>query len=325
MHPAHPATPLPPKPRAEKRSAEAPDGSPRALRLGCVSYLNSKPLIHDIDTPTRPPEADDKITAPPTVRFDVPANLLRDLETGEVDLALCPVIDYYRAAEPLEIVPVGGIGCEGSTLTVRLFSRVPIQRITTVHADTDSHTSVALLQVLLQELHGLRPRMIDYHAPAPAPAPGSNPGSVPGSDPNQPARSTIAEAPEAMLLIGDKVVTDSPRAVTYPHQLDLGEAWREMTGLPFLFAVWMTRAGTQLGDIPARLVTQRDANLAQLDALVAHYAPRHGWPIDLATRYLGRILHYRVGPRELDAMRRFADMAAALGLIERAQPLRVRR
>jgi len=276
----------------------------RPIRLGCVSYLNSKPLIHHIDTAPASPGED---TPPPTVRFDVPANLLRDLESGEVDLALCPVIDFNRATKPLEIVPVGGIGCEGSTLTVRLFSRVPIERITAVHADTDSHTSVALLQVLLHERHGLRPRMIDYHAR------------------EQVARGKLTEAPEAMLLIGDKVVTDSPKAVTYPHQLDLGEAWRELTGLPFLFAVWMARTGAELGTTPARLAMQREANLAQLDDLVAHYAPRHGWPIGLATQYLGQILHYRVGERELEAMRLFAEKAAALRLIERAQPLRVRR
>jgi len=315
MHPAHSSPPHPPKPRAEKRSFQAPDptvappdvppdATPRPLRIGCVSYLNSKPLIHGIDAPATPP--DNQAAPPPVVRFDVPANLLRDLETGEVDLALCPVIDFYRAAEPLEIVPVGGIGCEGSTLTVRLFSRVPIERITAVHADTDSHTSVALLQVLLHERHGLRPRIIDYHAR------------------QQEAEGKLSQDPEAMLLIGDKVVTDSPKAVTYPHQLDLGEAWRELTGLPFLFAVWMTRAGTDLGDIPARLATQRDANLDRLDALVAHYAPRHGWPTDLATQYLGHILHYHEGERELEAMRRFAEQAAARGLIDHAQPLRVR-
>ncbi|MFW6031962.1 MAG: menaquinone biosynthetic enzyme MqnA/MqnD family protein [Phycisphaeraceae bacterium] len=250
----------------------------RARRVGCVSFINAKPLIEGL---AGGPD--------PEVRFAVPAELLGKLEAGEVDLALCPVID-----------PAGGIGCRGTTLTVRLFSRVPIDRITRLHADRDSHTSVALAQVLLHRLHRLRPEMVPYQA-----------------------REATGEPPESMLLIGDKVVTSSPRAIEYPHQLDLGEAWHELTGLPFVFAVWMARKDAELGDLPDRLARQRERNAGRVEQIARRYAAGHGWPAPLATRYLGEILRYEVGEAELEAIERFSREAAALGLIERARPLRV--
>lgn len=273
--------------------APAPTGR-ATRRIGCVSYLNAKPLIEGFE------DGDD-----PRVRFDVPARLLHDLEAGEVDIALCPVIDYHRAQQPLMIVPVGGIGSEGATLTVRLFSRVPIGRVAAVHADSDSHTSVALMQVLLEAMHGLRPRVIEYHAR------------------EQVAEHKLTDPPETVLLIGDKVVTDSPLAVTYPHQLDLGEAWHELTGLPFVFAVWMARRDADLGDVPAQLERQRLANAERVDAIARRYAPAHGWPEELAREYLGRILRYAVGERELEAIERFGAMAHRRGLIAEQRPLHV--
>lgn len=282
---------------ADARPAEPTEpvaGAPAcaAGRLGCVSYLNAKPLIHGLGSDHDP--------TGPRITLDVPANLLADLEAGLVDLALCPVIDYHRASIPMQIVPVGGIGCAGTTMTVRLFSRVPIDRITTLWADTDSHSSVALVQVLLWHLHRLRPRLIDLDA---------------GN------RQQRRQQPEAMLLIGDKVVTDSPSGATYPHQLDLGEAWWHLTGLPFVFAVWMARADADLGTLPTVLDAHRRRLATDLTALADQYAGPLGWPVDLARRYLGQVLHYDIGEAELAAMRRFAAMAHDLGLLPEVRPL----
>lgn len=302
----------------------------RRWRVGCVSYLNAKPLIHGVD-----PAAVD-------LQLEVPSKLIDRLSEGDtfggvnsgdvdfgdvdfggvdsggVDLALCSIVDYLRDPERFELVPVGGIGCEGPTLTVRLFSRGPIERITAVHADADSHTSVMLLQVLLHDLYGLSPKMIHYDTRAPAPAPGSGgmvssalspfsrelPGEFPG------------ELPGAMLLIGDKVVNGGPAAAVYPYQLDLGAAWRELTGRPFVFASWIKKAGTDLGGLPDVLAAQLEINLRRIDEIAERYAGEHGWPGDLAREYLGEILRYRVGPEELAAIEVFADRLRGLGLIE---------
>jgi chorismate dehydratase len=113
-------------------------------RIGCVSYLNARPLIDQLD------DREDL-----HVHFDVPSRLLDDLLQRSVDIALCPVIDYLRHPDELEIVPVGGIGSNGPTLTVRLYSRVPIEQLSTIYADTDSHSSVVLLRVIMREMFNL--------------------------------------------------------------------------------------------------------------------------------------------------------------------------
>lgn len=278
----------------QTRGGSETDRPSAAYRVGCVSYLNARPLIAGLDDE---PEIQ--------VRTDVPARLLADLESGEVDVALCPVFDFFSSEQALSLVPVGAIGCEGPTLTVRLYSQVPIDQITTLHADTDSHTSVALAQVLLAKLFNVRPKMIDYDAR------------------ERTAEGRIDESPQAMLLIGDKVVTGSPLAVKYPYQMDLGEGWHELTGLPFVFAMWMTRQGTDLGDLPARLSARLDANLPQRLLIAERYAKQHGWPSDLAEHYLIDVLRYKVGPLELEAIARFGRLVNELGLIAASREVRL--
>lgn len=266
----------------------APQVQPRAWTLGCVSYLNAKPLIEGLDD-----------TPGLGITLDVPSRLLERLERGEADVALCPVIDYHRSRVPLEILPVGGIGCRGATLTVRLYSRVPFGSITRVHADSDSHTSVALASVILAGQHRVGPEIV-------------------------PLPMSPEDRIDSMLLIGDKVVTARPPAEQYPFQMDLGEAWRQMTGLPFVFAVWMTQAGSDLGQLPSILQSQRGRNAARIPQIVERYAAAHGWPTGLAQQYLSQNLCYEIAQPQLDAMRRFGSLAHGLGLIEQLQPLRLR-
>lgn len=266
-------------------------GADRPAVVGCVSFLNARPLIDGLDDHARL-----------TVRYDVPSGLLDDLTGGVVDLALCPVIDFQLAKPPLTIVPAGAIGCDGPTLTVRLFSRVPLERVRRVHGDVDSHTSVVLLQLLMHELYGGAIAVDPLHAA-------------------ERGRLDAADGPEAVLLIGDKVVAASPPAERYPYQLDLGSAWKTLTKLPFVFAVWMARQDQPLGDAPAILQAQRRANVDRLEQIAADAAERHGWSEGLAVHYLRDLLRYEVGPRHLEAMQLFWNRAAELKLVDRCRPL----
>jgi len=267
---------------------------PSSCRIGCVSFLNARPLIEGLNEEN--------------LVFDVPSGLLAKLETGTVDIALCPVIDFYRSSAPLQIIPVGGIGCCGPTLTVKLCSRVPIDRIRCVHADTDSHTSIALLQVVLHESYGRRPQIVPYHAKT--------------SD--QKRTISPSESPESVLLIGDKVVKAAPQRQLYSHQIDLGDAWYTLTKLPFVFAVWMARQDTDLGDIPAILNASRLANTENIDAIASRNADKHGWPSALARLYLADLLQFAIDQPQLDAIEVFAHKAHGLGLIAPPGALRVR-
>jgi chorismate dehydratase len=252
------------------------DRTPRTLRIGSVSYLNAKPLIHGLDR-------DERVD----LQLAVPAMLLEGLRSGRYDVALLPVIDYQRMEDAV-IVPAGGIGCDGATLTVRIFSGVPIEEIKVLACDIESHTSVALARIILSERFGIRPKFID-----------SPEGGREGAD--------------AMLLIGDKVVLREPRGMG--HQLDLGEAWKDFAGKPFVFAVWTTRSGVELGELPVLLAQAKARGLEELAGIVADHAVPRGWPGDLAMKYLSEYLKYDIGAGQIEAIRLFHNLAAKHGII----------
>lgn len=245
-------------------------------RIGSVSYLNAKPLIYGLD------ESEDV-----HLTLDVPSRLIDGLRERRFDVALLPVIDYQRLPG-LRILRSGGIGCDGHTLTVRIFSKVPIHEIETLACDTDSHTSVALARIVLADAYQQRPRFVDWNHDDPSSA-------------------------EARLLIGDKVVCEEPAG--FEHQLDLGEAWKRLTGLPFVFATWMARQGVDLGDLPQRLATAMREGLANAAEIVERYATPRGWPAELALQYLTVYLKYDIGERQLEAIRLFHTLAAKHGII----------
>ena len=249
------------------------------LRVASVSYFNSKPLI-------------DGLERDPSIQLSlaVPAKLIDGLRNRSTDVALLPVIDY-QSMDGLRIVPAGGIGCDGPTLTVRIFSRVPFHQIQSLACDVESHTSVALARVILAERYGLRPEIV---------------------------RLDRARSPQTLLLIGDKVVCEEP--VGYPYQLDLGEAWKQLTGKPFVFAVWTARDGVDLADLPVRLQQAKQRGLQHVDQLVTQFAVPRGWPADIAQRYLTEYLKFDIGPRQIEAIELFHTLAARHEII--ASPVR---
>ncbi len=255
------------------------------LRLGSVSFLNAKPLIYGLDE-----EPLVKLT------LDVPSKLADLLQTNAVDVALLPVIDYQRL-DGLRLIPSGGIACDGPTLTVRIFSKTPIDRIETLACDPDSHTSVALAAVIMAERYGRRPLQVDLRA-----------GSL---SPNT-----------ARLLIGDKVITQEPQG--FEHQLDLGQAWKQLTGLPFVFAAWMATPTADLNGWPRRLTVAREQGMARIEAILDRHAAALGWPIAVARKYLTEYLNFDLTPRHLQAIELFHQLAAKHGLIPSpVQPLRL--
>ncbi|MGN6726929.1 MAG: menaquinone biosynthetic enzyme MqnA/MqnD family protein [Tepidisphaeraceae bacterium] len=254
-------------------------------RVSAVSFFNTAPLVYGL-------KDDPRIR----LRFGVPSSLIDDLINDAADVALLPVIDYQQTPG-LRVIPSAGIGCDGPTLTVRLFARTPLEHTRRLAADTDSHTSVALARVIFDKLFNLRPTIV-------------------------PLSQATDEPGETRLLIGDKVITHAPAG--FDHQLDLGEAWKKLTGLPFVFAIWTARPDVALGDLPQRLAIARERGLMRVDELVANDAVARGWPPDTARRYLTDYLKFSIGPRQLDAIHRFHALAADVGAIDHApDPLRI--
>ncbi|MBC7783186.1 MAG: menaquinone biosynthesis protein [Burkholderiales bacterium] len=254
----------------------------RILRLSSVAFFNATPLVWGLDH-------DPGIS----LRFGVPSALLGDLRSGQADVALLPVIDYQRMPD-LRLLRATGIGCDGPTLTVRLFSRSPIAGTRVLAVDGDSHTSVALAQIVLFKCFGLRPDVISLDQRSDQPG-------------------------ETLLLIGDKVVTDEPAG--YPHQLDLGQAWKELTGLPFVFALWTARPDVELPDVDLNVLSERliaslDAGLRHVEDLIVTHAVPRGWPAETARRYLTEHLKFTIGDPQVAAISLFHELAGELGLIE---------
>jgi len=250
----------------------------RPVQIGSVSYLNAKPLIYGL-------EKDPGVH----LSLEIPAKLIDGLRDGRFDVALLPIIDYQRLPN-LKLLTAGGIGSDGTTYTVRIFSRVPIEQIESLACDVESHTSVALARIILAESFGIQPEFVD----------------------RKHSMHDLSRV-SAMLLIGDKVVREKPEG--YPYQLDLGEAWKNLTGLPFVFAAWIARGDVQLGDLPGKLVKAREEGLAHASEIVERFATQHGWPPDLAMKYLTEYLQYSIGPRELAAIEKFFSYAAKRGII----------
>ncbi len=96
--------------------------------------------------------------------------------------------------------------------------------------------------------------------------------------------------------------------------VDLAEAWNNLTGLPFVFALWVARGGLDLDDLPAALERSRATGLAQAAALARTHGPRLGLDFATCYDYLTRILSYDLGEPEIAGLRQFASMAARLGL-----------
>ena len=238
-------------------------------RYGAVSYLNARPLVEGLD--------------PLTV--DTPAGLTRRFASGLLDVALLPV----AAAEAAGLRRIGdlGVSADGPVGSVFLFLRRPVGEVETVFLDPSSRTSRQLALLVLDGLHGRRPRPVDD-----------------------------AAAADAQLVIGDPALR---RAEGPDARLDLAAEWKRWTGLPFVFAAWYGRS--DLGDSEAIAITSaleaaHTRGLAMLDRYVDEAHREMGVPRARLASYLRERIRYRVGEAEQRGLARFVASARAAGLFE---------
>lgn len=252
------------------------------IRVGAVNYLNTKPLIYDLEALA--PQAE--------LLLDVPSRLADDLAAGRLDVALIPVIEYFRAGS-YSIVPDIAIASRGPVLSVTLFSRVPWASIRRVALDEGSRTSAALTQILLRKRYGVRPEVV------PLPMDG---------------QAEDADA-DAVLLIGDRAM----RACLpgFAHAFDLGQEWHDWTGLPFVYAVWAVREGADLGPVAAALAEAKRRGCDRTGLIAHEEAPRLGLDAGFCRRYLAHLLHFDLGPREQAGLHHYYMLACELGLAPR--------
>ena len=213
------------------------------------------------------------------------------LDNGACDVALLPIVDYWRGRDRLALVADGCIASDGETLTVRVFSKAPPDKVSRLHVDGDSHTSIILARLVWRELYNRDLELVPYTAAS--------------GDSGMPV--------ESVLLIGDKVIRNAPRG--FGFEVDLGAAWKHLTNLPFVFAAWYGPKGRDHRAVARLLTTTRDAGVTNAKRIAEERASLHGWPVEIAAKYLCEIMRYRLTPPMHAAMDRFFHLAAKHGLL----------
>lgn len=251
----------------------------RAVRIGAVRYLNSKPLIYRLE----------ELAPRAELRLDVPSRLADELAAGELDVALIPSIEYFRGRDYC-VVPGMSIAAYGPVLSVKLYCRVPVQEVRTIALDEASRTSVALTRILLDRWHGLRPQS----RPLPL---------------GTPAEETDADA---VLVIGDRAIR--PLELGQVATYDLGEAWLKESGLPFVFAMWVARQDADLGEVTRALRQAKLQGTRNVQAIAEREGPPLGLSVAECVRYLTEYIRFDFGPREFEGLKLFYESAVDLGL-----------
>ena len=255
------------------------------IRIGAVSYLNTKPLVFGMVS--RMPNVE--------VCYDLPSRLADRLRAGELDVALIPSVEYFRNASEYQIVSNACIACHGPVWSVRMLSRVPVPEIRTLALDEGSRTSATLVQILLHEQFGIRPQL----CPLPMKA-------MPDSSDT-----------DALLLIGDRAM--HPATGMYQEIWDLGDRWCRWSELPFVFAMWVGRRGTDYSQLAEALELCRDEGLEHLEQIAELEAGKHGLTVPDCYGYFSRYLHFTLGARERNGLELFRNKAESLGLVPNAE------
>ena len=264
---------------------EAGDSSANAqpqtscVRVGAVSYLNSKPLIEDL--PGLLPEAD--------VSLDYPSRLADQLVAGDLDVALIPSVEYMRGTD-YEIISDACVATRGPVLSVKLYSRVDPGAIQTLALDEGSRTSATLARIMLLERYGVDP------ARKPLPIEMS-------------VQHTDADA---VLVIGDRAMHAPTEE--FHTVWDLGEEWLAWTGLPFVFAMWVARRGVASSHVEQMLSESRDRGVARIPEIAKREASKLNIPAENAERYLTDNLFFRLTSAERSGLKLFQQLAVQAGL-----------
>ena len=257
------------------------------LRVGAVSYLNTKPLIFGLR---------DRLRGVGSLHLNLPSRLAEDLRCGRLDVALIPSVEYFRGPGAgddgeYQIVSDAVIACRGPVWSVRLLSRVPVNRIKRLAVDEGSRTSAAMLKVLLHEIHSLQPETIPLGI----------------------EQTPDAVDADAILLIGDRAM--HPERGVYREIWDLGDRWCRWTSHPFVFAMWVARGGVDTEGLAETLQACRDEGLANLQHISREEAATHGLTNEDLFAYFADNLHFRLGADERIGLEAFRRRADALGLI----------
>lgn len=263
----------------------------QAVRVGRIEFVNCYPLYAHFE----------KELAARGVTADVvaghPAALNHMLAAGEIDVALPSSIEFARHTGDLVLLPSLSISGVGAIDSIQLFSKVPIEQVGSIALTEKSATTIVLLKVLCAHW-GIAPRF--------APRQG-------------PLADALASF-DGLLLIGDEAV-HILRAHVYPHHYDLGEVWREITGLPMVYAVLAARRDfvaarpEQAAAVEAALIASKDRCAAEPEVTAAAAALQYDFSAAFLLDYFDR-LKYGFGVDYRRGLEEFYRRAEAIGELD---------
>ena len=221
------------------------------MKLGRIPWINCYPVYGAIDRGL--------VSVPAELVSGTAAELNDLLAAGELQVSVVSAVEYARNAAEYHLLPDLAITSDGPVHSVALFSRRPLAELDhrTILITASSRTSVLLLDLLCRHRWGVRPNFATARAEA--------------AD-----LESLAGLPhEAVLVIGDAALLLRAQG-RYPVRVDLGEAWKEWTGLPFVFAVWAARRDAGTSSVLA--VHRRPPGLACLGTGTPGRVGRRGAP-----------------------------------------------
>jgi cyclic dehypoxanthinyl futalosine synthase len=265
-------------------SAIPRNGAGERVRVAAVEYLNARPLYDGLE----------REAARIDLSLALPSEVARRIAEDEADVALMPVA-AAASIGGLRMVRGAAIGARGRVRSVVIVGDRPIEEIDELALDLSSRTSVVLARLILRaRRRGREPRLIGCSAAE---------------------AIASARASRGALVIGDPALALEGR---FEHALDLGEAWLEETGLPFVFATWCGRAGALSRGEEKILTDARDRGLARRDAIADAHADATGRERETIRAYLHDAIRYELGDDERRGLERFYDDAARAGLLPKA-------
>ena len=269
-----------------------------SVRLGKIGYLNVLPIYHPLETGILP--MDCEVTSGP------PAALNRLMDAGKLDVSASSSVEYARHPDKYYLIPDIAIGSRGPVQSVLLLCRRPVEELDgeTILVSAQTHTSAALLRVLQAKLWNIKTGFTTDSA----------------TDVLQ-----TGARPEAILCIGDEALNLRYHP-DYPYRIDLGEAWRELTGLPFIFGVWIVQRDSwerdreKVEQAASLLLEGKKWGEENIGEVCVMAAKESCMTDEEMSSYFDGLV-YDLGPEEQEGMRAFYRSLVETGIIDKVPEL----
>ena len=270
--------------------------------MGTVPYLCGEPLAAAL----RQPDAALLVGDAVTLSACVPSQLLTELLAGKIDAALVSIGGILPYPE-LTILPGMAIASRGPVMSIQLYAKKPLDCVRSVALDSSSRSAVALTRTLFAEAWMSSPEFVTLPPDLPS----------------------MLERADAALLIGNPALRTNVQLdrgeLSFPgmDRHDLGKAWDDMTGLPFVYAAWAARPGIDHERLTGVLQRAKNWGLRRMNMLAARGARELGLTQEVADAYLQEAIRFDLGEEERAGMEHFCRLAVRHGVLPPVSAVRM--